>query len=155
MNETHYLTPEGKEKLEQELQQLITKEREKIAQRLKSAISMGDLSENAEYHKAKEDQGFLEGRIQEIESILKNSELIDTSKDYDEVTIGARITIKEDNYPPEVYILVGSKEANPSEGKISNESPIGKALIGHKVGDVVRVELPQDEATLFEILAIE
>jgi transcription elongation factor GreA len=155
MNETHYLTPEGKEKLEQELQQLITKERQKIAQRLKSAISMGDLSENAEYHKAKEDQGFLEGRIQEIESILKNSELIDTTKNYDEVTIGARITIKEDNYPPEVYILVGSKEANPSEGKISNESPIGKALIGHKVGDVVRVELPQDEATLFEILAIE
>jgi transcription elongation factor GreA len=155
MNETHYLTPEGKEKLEKELQLLVTKEREKIAHRLKSAISMGDLSENAEYHKAKEDQGFLEGRIQEIEIVLKNSELIDTSKDYDEVSIGARVTIKEENYPPEVYIVVGSKEANPSEGKISNESPIGKALLGHKVGDVVRVKLPHDEHTLFEILAIE
>jgi transcription elongation factor GreA len=155
MNETHYLTPEGKEKLQQELQQLITVERDKITQRLKSAISMGDLSENAEYHKAKEDQGFLEGRIQEIEIILKNSELIDLTKNYDEVAIGARVTIKEGNYPPEVYVLVGSKEANPTKGKISNESPIGKALLGHKVGDVVRVELPQDEPILFEILAIE
>lgn len=155
MNETHYLTPEGKEKLQQELQQLITVERDKIAQRLKSAISMGDLSENAEYHKAKEDQGFLEGRIQEIEIILKNSELIDLTKNYNEVAIGARVTIKEGNYPPEVYVLVGSKEANPTKGKISNESPIGKALLGHKVGDVVRVELPQDEPILFEILAIE
>ena len=155
MNETHYLTPEGKGKLEKELLELTTKEREKIAHRLKNAISMGDLSENAEYHKAKEDQGFLEGRIQEIEIILKNAELIDTTIKYEEVSIGARVTIKEAEYPPEVYFLVGSKEANPSEGKISNESPIGKALLGHKVGDVVRVELPQDEPILLEILAIE
>ena len=155
MNETHYLTPEGKEKLEKELHKLTTQEREKLAHRLKSAISMGDLSENAEYHKAKEDQGFLEGRIQEIETILKNSELIDTTKKYDQVSLGAQVTIKENESPPEVYVLVGSKEANPSKGKISNESPIGKALIGHKVGDMVRVELPHDEPILFEILAIE
>ena len=155
MNDVHYLTPEGKRKLEQELKELITKERDEIAARLKHAISMGDLSENADYHKAKEDQGFLEGRIQEIEAILKNSEVIEEKSSYDEVSLGAKITIKEDGYEPETYHLVGRKEANPRNGKISHESPIGKALLGHKVGDVVSVHLPNDNVTEFKILAIE
>lgn len=155
MNDIHYLTPEGKQKLEQELIELTTTGREDLAARLKSAIAMGDLSENADYHKAKEDQGFLEGRIQEIESILKNAEVIEAQSSYSEVSLGARITIKEDGFPAETYHLVGIKEANPRKGKISHESPIGKALLGHKVGDVVKVNLPDNNSTEFEILAIE
>jgi len=155
MNDIHYLTPEGKEKLEQELAELTTNGRKDLAVRLKYAISMGDLSENADYHKAKEDQGFLEGRIQEIQNTLKNAEVIETQESYSEVSLGATITIQEEGYPPETYHLVGIKEANPREGKISHESPIGKALLGHKVGEVVKVKLPNDNTTEFEILAIE
>jgi len=155
MNDVHYLTPEGKQKLEKELSILKTKERDELAARLKHAISMGDLSENADYHKAKEDQGFLEGRIQEIEAILKNSEVIQEQSSYEEVALGAKVTIQEEGYQPETYHLVGRKEANPRNGKISHESPIGKALLGHKVGDVVKVHLPNNNSTEFEILDIE
>ena len=155
MNDIHYLTPEGKYKLEEELKELTTNERVKLAARLKHAISMGDLSENADYHKAKEDQGFLEGRIQEIEAILKNSEVIQEQSSYEEVALGAKVTIQEEGYQPETYHLVGRKEANPRNGKISHESPIGKALLGHKVGDVVKVHLPNNNSTEFEILDIE
>jgi transcription elongation factor GreA len=155
MNEVHYLTPEGKQKLEQELAQLTTKGRQDLAIRLKNAISMGDLSENADYHKAKEDQGFLEGRIQEIKTILHNAEVIETQSSYNEVTLGALVTIKEADFEPETYHLVGAREANPREGKISNESPIGKALLGHKVGEIVEVKLPNNSKVHFKILAIE
>ena len=155
MKDVHYLTPEGKRNLEEELTELTTVEREKLAARLKHAISMGDLSENADYHKAKEDQGFLEGRIQEIKSILKNSEEIETQSSYNEVSLGAKITIKEGDYPPETYHLVGRSEANPRNGKISHESPIGKALMGHKVGDIVKVNLPDNNSIELKILEIE
>ncbi len=155
MNDIHYLTPEGKQKLQAELQSLVTEGRDEIAKRLKHAISMGDLSENADYHKAKEDQGFLEGRIQEIEFLLKNAEVIVTRDNYHEVIIGAQVTIKEGEFEPETYSLVGPQEANPREGKISHESPIGKALLGHKVGDFIQVELPNGEKIELEILAIE
>ena len=155
MNDIHYLTPEGKRKLEQELAELTTNGRKDLAVRLKHAISMGDLSENADYHKAKEDQGFLEGRIQEIQNTLKNAEVIESQEYYSEVSLGATITIQEEGYPPETYHLVGIKEANPREGKISHESPIGKALLGHKVGEVVKVKLPNNNTTEFKILAIE
>ncbi len=154
MKDIHYLTPEGKEKLEKELNDLKTRGRKELAQRLQSAISMGDLSENADYHKAKEDQGFLEGRIQEIEGILHNAEVIETKSNYDQVDLGATVTIKENGEEPETYKLVGRKEANPREGKISHESPIGKALMGHKVGDVVDVNSAGGEIQ-FEILTIE
>ena len=154
-NNTYYLTPKGKENLEAELQDLKENGRKSIAERLNSAISMGDLSENADYHKAKEDQGFLEGRIQEIEAILYNAEVIMTQTQYNEVVVGAQITIKEADYPPESYHLVGSQEANPQEGKISHESPIGKALLGHKVGDVVTAILPNGNSIELEILSIE
>ncbi len=150
----HYLTLEGKQKLEAELQELKKSGRKSIAERLKNAISMGDLSENADYHKAKEDQSFLEGRIQEIEAILYHSEVIENKSNYDKVAVGAKITIQEEGYPPETYHLVGSQEANPREGKISHESPIGKALIGHQVGDSVTAVLPNGTIKL-EILAIE
>jgi transcription elongation factor GreA len=155
MNDIHYLTPEGKQKLEQELAELTTNGRNELAVRLKHAISMGDLSENADYHKAKEDQGFLEGRIQEIQNTLKNAEVIESQESYSEVSLGATITIQEEGYPPETYHLVGIKEANPRDGKISHESPIGKALLGHKVGEVVKVKLPNNDTTEFKILAIE
>jgi len=155
MNDIHYLTPEGKEKLKQELNTLRTEGRQELAARLKHAISMGDLSENADYHKAKEDQGFLEGRIQEIETILKNSEIIDSTSHFDQVAVGAHVTIQEADYPPETYHLVGSKEANPQNGKISHASPIGKALLGHKVGDLVEVKLPNGDTITINILEIK
>lgn len=154
MSDTHYLTPEGKEKLEKELQDLTTRGRKELAERLQSAIAMGDLSENADYHKAKEDQGFLEGRIQEIERILHNAKVIESKATYDEVALGAKVTIKENGEEPETYKLVGRKEADPRAGKISHESPIGKALMSHKVGDTVTVKLPGGDVQ-FSILAIE
>jgi transcription elongation factor GreA len=155
MSDVTYLTPEGKEKLETELEELKTTGRKELAEQLKQAISMGDLSENADYHKAKEDQGFMEGRIQEIEAILRNAKVIETRSSYTDVQIGAHVTIKEEDYPPETYHLVGSKEASPREGKISHESPIGKALLGHKVGDIVEATLPNGGRIKLEILKIE
>ena len=155
MKNITYLTPEGKEKLEAELEELRTTGRRDLAIRLNHAISMGDLSENADYHKAKEDQGFMEGRIQEIEAILYNSEVIEEKSKYDDVALGARVTIKEADYTPETYHLVGRNEANPREGKISHESPIGKALLGHRVGETVVAHLPNGNTVELEILKIE
>jgi len=155
MNDMHYLTPEGKEKLEKELEQLKTEGRNDLAKRLKHAISMGDLSENADYHKAKEDQGFLEGRIQEIESILHNAEVIETPANNDRVTIGSSVTVQEADYPPETYLLLGTKETDPRNGKISLESPFGKALLGHKVDDLVQVNLPNGEKMELKIISID
>jgi transcription elongation factor GreA len=155
MKEPVYLTAEGAERLKSELAELKGPARNEIARRLRSAIQMGDLSENADYHKAKEDQGFLEGRIQELEYILKNATIIVAhDRPRDVVDVGATITIQEEDYPPEVYQMVGAKEADPRNGKISNESPIGRALIGSRVGDVVLAETPGGTLT-FTILKIE
>ncbi len=141
--EETYLTPEGKIRLKAEYDEMVGPQRVKLAKRLRSAIEMGDLSENADYHKAKEDQAFLEGRIQEIKYILSNAIIIeDDGKPKDIVTIGAHVTIQEADYPPEVYHLVGAKEADPRNGRISNASPIGRALLGHRVGDVVSADAP-------------
>lgn len=148
-----YLTPEGEAKLRTELAELTGPKREELAQRLRSAIQMGDLSENADYHKAKEDQSFLEGRIQEIEAILRTATIIE-KKQSDFVTVGAQVTIQEEDYDPETFYLVGAKEADPRNGKISNESPFGKALMDHKVGDVVEAETPGGKVKL-KILKIE
>ena len=112
-----YLTPEGAEKLKEELLRLEGPAREKLAHRLKSAIEMGDLSENADYIKAKEDQGFLEGRIEEIKYLLHKAEIIQENTNFDSVIIGAKVTIQEDDYEPEIYHLVGSKEASPGDGR--------------------------------------
>ena len=148
-----YLTPEGEAKLTTELAELTGRRREELAQRLRSAIQMGDLSENADYHKAKEDQAFLEGRIQEIEAALRTAVIIE-KKYGDTVTVGSSVTIQEENFPPETYYVVGAKEADPRNGKISNESPIGRALMDHKVGDVVETETPDGKIAL-KILKIE
>jgi transcription elongation factor GreA len=114
---------------------------------------MGDLSENADYHKAKEDQAFLEGRIQELEAILRMATIVE-KKQSDVVEVGARVTIQEEDYDPETFYLVGATEADPRNGKISNESPFGKALLDHKVGDVVEAETPGGKVKL-KILKIE
>jgi len=153
MSHQQYLTPEGEAKLKAELVELTGPRREELSKRLRSAIQMGDLSENADYHKAKEDQGFLEGRIQEIESILRSAVIIE-KKQSDVVSVGSTVTVQEDNYDPETYYIVGAKEADPRKGKISNESPFGIALMGHKVGDVVEAETPGGKIKL-KILKVE
>ena len=153
MNQPTYLTPEGEIKLRAELAELTGPRREKLAQRLRAAIQMGDLSENADYHKAKEDQAFLEGRIQEIETVLRTAVIVEKTKG-DVVTVGSRVTVQEGDYDPETYDLVGAKEADPRNGKISNESPIGSALMDHKVGDVVEADTPGGKIN-FKILKIE
>ena len=151
----HYLTPEGEKRLREELEQLKGPERDKLAQRLRSAIQMGDLSENADYIKAKEDQGFLEGKIQELEYILSRVKIIESNSDgFDVVEVGATVSVQEEGFPPEDYFIVGSKEADPANGRISHESPIGKALMGKKVGDVVTVETPGGSIQL-KILSVK
>jgi transcription elongation factor GreA len=155
MSETPYITAEGAARLKIELAQLKGPEREAISQRLRSAISMGDLSENADYHKAKEDQGFLEGRILELEYILNNAIIIEEHQGMrDVVEVGASVTVQEEDYEPETYTLLGAKEADPRNGKISNESPIGRALLGGHVGDTVVAETPGGKVHL-KILKIE
>lgn len=150
-----YLTPEGKERLKAELEDLKGPQRVALSARLRSAIEMGDLSENADYHKAKEDQAFLEGRIQELQYILGNAIIIkNDGKPKNKVTVGTEVTIQEDDFPPETYYLVGAKEADPRNGKISHESPIGSALLDHKVGDVVEADAPGG-IMKFKILKIE
>ncbi len=148
-----YLTPEGEAKLKAELIELTGPRREELSKRLRSAIQMGDLSENADYHKAKEDQGFLEGRIQEIEAILRTAVIIE-KKQSDVVNVGSHVTVQEEDSDPETFYVVGAKEADPRNGKISNESPIGNALLTHKVGDVVVAETPGGKIK-FKILKVE
>jgi transcription elongation factor GreA len=143
MNEEYFLTIEGRERLRSELENLKGPAREDIAKRLRSAIQMGDLSENADYHAAKEAQSFLEGRIQELEHLLQNTVLIDeTDLKREFISLGAHITIQEGEYPPETYQLVGAKEADPRNGRISNESPFGRAILGKSVGDEVEAQTP-------------
>ena len=154
MSQPNYLTPEGEAKLNAELQELKGTKREELSKRLRSAIQMGDLSENADYHKAKEDQGFLEGRIQEIEAILRNTIIIEKTQSRGVVFIGSHVTIQEENYEPETYHLVGPTEADPRNGKISYESPIGRALMDKKVGDIAEAETPGGNIK-FTIIKIE
>jgi transcription elongation factor GreA len=155
MTDEHYLTKEGFAELKAELERLVGQERSLLSKRLREAIQMGDLSENADYHKAKEDQAFLEGRIQELEYILSRATIIDTSSQpRDMVEVGATVTIQEEDYPPDVYQLVGPKEADPGNGRISNESPIGKVLLGKREGDVVMAITPGGSVR-YKILKIE
>ncbi len=149
-----YLTEEGKQKLKIELEDLEGRMRGEIAARLKSAIEMGDLSENADYHKAKEDQGFLEGKILNIKYILDNAITVEESDGNDKVTVGCKVTVQEEDLSPETFFLVGSQEADPGSNKISHISPIGKALLDQRVGDSVNIKTPGGEFVL-KILAIE
>lgn len=140
------VTKEGLKLLKDELDELKTKRRAEVAQRLKEAISYGDLSENSEYEEAKNEQAFVEGRILELEQKIKNAKIISEKKEtkHKEVEIGSTVTVrnKTDGDEPEKYTIVGSTEANPFEGKLGNESPIGKAVLGAKKGDVVTVQSP-------------
>ncbi len=155
MGDEQYLTYEGAQSLREELERLKGPEREELANRLRSAIQMGDLSENADYHAAKEYQAFLEGKIQELEFVLKNAVIIEELEmNRGIVTIGTRVTVQEADYPPETYYLVGAKEADPKNGKISNESPIGTALLGGREGDEVLAETPAGQIRL-KIIKIE
>lgn len=154
MTQPNYLTPEGEAKLKAEVEELKGPKREELAARLRSAIQMGDLSENADYHKAKEDQGFLEGRIQEIDAILRNAVIIEKQQGTDVVSIGNKVTIQEEDFDPETYDLVGPTEADPRKGKISYESPIGRALMDKKVGDFAEAETPGGKIK-FKIIKIE
>jgi transcription elongation factor GreA len=116
---------------------------------------MGDLSENADYHAAKEQQGFLEGRIQELEYLLKHAIIIDNNgRKNERVDIGSQVTIQEGNHPPETYMIVGAQEADPRSGRISNVSPFGSAILGKTAGDEVIAKTPQGEVTL-RIIKIE
>ncbi len=140
MSDTIVLSPAGKKKLEEELEDLKRNKRKQIAERISTAKEFGDLSENAEYHEAKEEQAFIEGRIIELEHILKVAEVVD-SADSTTVTVGSKVTLKKNNIDLQVEI-VGATEANPSEGKISLESPLGQALFGREIGQSFELETP-------------
>ena len=150
-----FLTMEGLKKLEDELDELKTVRRKEIAERIKEALAFGDISENAEYDEAKNEQAQLEERIAKLEALLRNAKIIDEEDiSTDNVSIGSRVKVKDLEYDEEIeYTIVGSAEADPYEGKISNESPVGKALIGGKLGDTVEVKVP-DGIIKYEILEI-
>ena len=141
MAQQTYLSREGIESLEKELQELKTKKRQEIAKRLQEAKDLGDLSENAEYFEAKEAQSFNENRIAELRGLLKNSVTIEASSKEDIVGIGSTIEVKSGN-GTEIFRIVGSAEANPQEGKISNESPLGRAFLGRKIGEELEISAP-------------
>lgn len=141
---TFPMTAEGKEKLEQELEDLRLKRRPEVIKRIKIARSYGDLSENSEYESAKDEQAFVEGRISQIENMLQYAVIIDNDDvAADEVSMGRSVTFKElPDEEPETYIIVGESESDPLSGKISNESPMAKGLLGHKVGEKVDIDIP-------------
>ncbi len=141
--ETSYLTREGAQKLRKELEELKGPARQAMAKRLRIAIQQGDLAENADYHAAKEEQGFMEGRIQELERILKHVTIIDDqARDNSTVEVGNHVGVEEEGNGKDTYFIVGPKESDPMNGKISFESPIGKSLIGKKVGEKVEIVTP-------------
>ena len=150
-----YLTAEGVKNLRRELDHLVNVKRPALAERLRRAIQQGDLSENADYITAKEEQGFLEGRVQQIEAMLRRAVIIQENGPTDEVILGSRVTVVEEGVEEsEVFHIVGPAEADPANGKVSNESPLGRALMGRQVEDAVSVEAPGGEI-VFQITAIQ
>lgn len=138
-----FLTPEGRTKLEAELENLRTVRRAQVAEAIHSAKEEGDIMENSAYDEAKNEQAFVEGRIMTIEQMLKNAVIIESNRAFDSVGIGAYVTVVErGGDDDEVYQIVGSAEADPAKGRISNESPVGRALLGKHVGDEVKVPIP-------------
>ena len=150
-----YLTKEGEAEFRRELKKLVEARRPELAQKLKEAVAQGDLKENADYHDTKEQQGFVEGRIQHIEAILRNATVVEDEGPSDEVKIGSTVVIREDGTDEdEAYKIVGSAEANPRERKISQKSPIGAALLGKKKGRRnITVETP-DGTVKFKIVDV-
>jgi transcription elongation factor GreA len=149
------LTPEGLEKLKQELDHLTTTKRREVAERIKDARDFGDISENSEYDDAKNEQAMIERRILDIEEQLRSASVIDESSlSTDVVQVGTHVTVKDEKGKDREYALVGSAEANPEENKLSNESPVGKALLGQAKGDKVTVNLPNGRTRTLEIVSI-
>jgi transcription elongation factor GreA len=152
-----FLTAEGYDRLQGELEHLRTVKRAEVAQRLREAMEDGGdmgVDSDAEYDAAKNEQAFVEGRIQELEMLLANARVIEDTGTREKVEVGAKVTIQEDANDPEEYVVVGRAEANPREGRISNESPLGRALIDHRAGDVVRVDAPGGSFTV-RVLKVE
>ncbi|MFQ5435563.1 MAG: transcription elongation factor GreA [Anaerolineae bacterium] len=144
-----YITEEGLAKIKEELEYLSTVKREELSFKLEAAIKQGDLSENADYHAAKEEQGFIEGRIKDLEDSLRRAQIISEEVSTDRVRIGTTVTVQEDGYDDEeTYYIVGAHEADPSNGRISNESPFGRALLGAKKGQAVTAETPGGQIRL-------
>jgi transcription elongation factor GreA len=144
MAEKKRLTEDGLKKLEMELEELKTVKRKEIAEKIKVALSFGDLSENSEYDEAKNEQAIIESKITQLEAMLKNVEVVDTDElSTEHIGVGSKVRLKDLEFDEEeVYHIVGSAEADPMDNKISDESPMGKALLGHKLGDDVQVEAP-------------
>ena len=151
----YVMTYEGVKKLEEELEYLKTVKRKEITEKIKVALSFGDLSENSEYDEAKNEQAFAEGRIIQLENMLKNASIVDENEvPKDVVSVGSIVKVKDYEFDEEVeYIIVGSAEADPMNNKISNESPVGNGLIGKKVGDIIEVTVP-DGVSKYEILEV-
>ncbi len=147
------LTPEGRERLRAELEHLRTVRRPQLADQLREAIDEGDLTENAGYENAKHEQSFVEGRIVTLETLLTRAVVVEGARGSDRVTFGSTVTVMERGGREESFRIVGFAEADPDNGRISNESPLGGALLDHKVGDEVTVEAP-DGVLYFEILDI-
>ena len=149
------LTDEGLKKLEEELEHLKTVTRKEVADKIKVALSFGDLSENSEYDEAKNEQALVESRIAQIEMMLKNVKILDEDEiSNDIISVGSRVKLYDTEFDEEVdYQIVGSTEADPLQGRISDESPVGKFLLGHKVGDMVDVETPGGVCT-YKVLEI-
>lgn len=147
VDQPQYLTPEGFANLEKRLRHLIEVRRPEVAERLRQALDEGgDLTQNAEYEDAKNEQSFIEGEIVRLETILSTAQVIESTGEADQVGLGSRVTVVEKGTDDhEIYYVVGSAEANPSEGRISHESPLGKALLGARVGDRVKVKAPDGE----------
>jgi transcription elongation factor GreA len=154
MTDQTFLTREGLKKLEEELEHLRTVRRAQVAERLHNAQEDGELIENAEYEDAKNEQAFVEGRILTLEAMLSNAVIIKDNGPEGVVALGSKITVKENGGRPEIYMLVGAAEASPKEGRISNESPLGRALLGRRVGDEVKVNAPAGTLS-FRIVAID
>ncbi len=153
-NYKSYLTPEGYEKVKKEYNTLINQERKNIAKRIEEAKELGDLSENAEYQSAKEDQAFLEKRISELGEIIENAEIIENNHSVDGIIkIGSTVKFKDNKGKVKEYTIVGKQEADPQSGKISNESPIGRAFLGHKEGETIELQAPKG-TTIFKILEV-
>jgi transcription elongation factor GreA len=151
------LTPEGLEKLQNELDELQTNKRREVAERIKEAREFGDISENSEYDDAKNEQMMLEQKIAQLEERLRSAQVVNTSElSTDLVRVGVTVNVKDEKTgDSDKYTIVGSAEANPSEKKLSNESPVGKALIGHKRGDTVDVALPNGKKRKLKITKID
>jgi transcription elongation factor GreA len=151
------LTPEGLEKLKQEIEYLSTEKRREVAERIKDAREFGDISENSEYDDAKNEQAMLEARIATLEDKLRSATVIDSSElDVDVVRVGSLVHVKDaDSGKSLTYTIVGSTEANPSENKLSNESPVGQALVGRKKGDTAKVQLPNGKLRELKVTKIE